>query len=46
MACLHGAVLFVWSDIYKWGYRSGFLIATAIQVVAGFIGNKYLVFKK
>jgi putative flippase GtrA len=46
MACLHGAALFVWSDICKWGYRSGFLVATAIQVVAGFLGNKYLVFKK
>ena len=46
MACFHGAVLFVWSDLYKWDYRNGFLIATLMQVVAGFFGNKYLVFKK
>lgn len=46
MACLHGAILFVWSDIFGRNYRNGFVLATSIQVVAGFFGNKHLVFGK
>ena len=46
MAGLHGAVLFAWSDLYGWDYRIGFVVATSMQVVAGFFGNKHLVFGK
>ncbi|MBB3639059.1 GtrA family protein [Variovorax atrisoli] len=46
IALLHGAVLFVWSDIYSGDFRIGFLLATALQITLSFWGNKYLVFKK
>lgn len=45
MACLHGASLYVWSDVYKLDYRIGFVFATALQVVLSYWGNKFLVFK-
>lgn len=45
IACLHGLVLFLWSDIYKLDYRFGFLIATILQVLFSYWGNKKLVFK-
>ena len=45
IACLHGFVLFIWSDIYKMDYRVGFLLATALQVIFSYAGNKTLVFK-
>ena len=46
IACLHGIVLYYWTDIYRLDYRIGFLLATFIQVASSYIGNKYLVFKK
>jgi putative flippase GtrA len=45
IACLHGLVLFLWSDIYRLDYRTGFLIATILQVLFSYWGNKKLVFK-
>ena len=45
IAGIHGVVLFIWSDLYKFDYRSGFLLATFFQVVFSYIGNKILVFK-
>lgn len=46
IAILHGLVLFVWTDRYVFDYRSGFLIATVLQVSLSYFGNKFLVFKK
>ena len=46
IAALHGVVLFVWTDWYALDYRGGFLIATGLQVLLSYIGNKFLVFKK
>lgn len=45
IATLHGLVLFVWTDIFAMDYRIGFLIATVLQVLISYIGNKKLVFK-
>ena len=44
IAFLHGLVLFVWSDIYGFDYRIGFLLATALQISLSYIGNKVWVF--
>ncbi len=45
LAVLHGFVLFVWTDIYHLDFRIGFVIATGLQVIFSYIGNKLLVFK-
>jgi len=45
IACLHGAVLYGWSDVAHLDYRIGFLIATGMQMVLSFLGNKTLVFR-
>ncbi|WP_212744069.1 GtrA family protein [Ramlibacter sp. 2FC] len=46
VACLHGLVLYGWTDLQGWDYRFGFLLATVLQVVLSYWGNKLLVFKK
>lgn len=45
IALLHGSVMFLWTDVGKFDFRIGFLIATSIQMVITFAGNKTLVFK-
>jgi putative flippase GtrA len=45
IACLHGALLYAWSDVMKLDYRIGFLMATGLQVVLSYWGNKVLVFR-
>ena len=45
IAMLHGLVLFIWTDTFKFDYRIGFLMATVLQVVMSYVGNKVLVFK-
>jgi putative flippase GtrA len=44
IACLHAGLLFVWTDLWGFDYRIGFLIAVALQVVLGYWGNRSLVF--
>lgn len=46
IAFMHGLVLYAWSDLQGWDYRIGFLLATVLQVVFSYWGNKLLVFKK
>jgi putative flippase GtrA len=46
IACLHGFVLFAWTDLGRLDYRAGFLLATALQVLLSYWGNKLLVFNK
>jgi len=46
IACLHGAVLFGWTDVGGLDYRLGFLVATFLQVILSYWGNKRLVFKQ
>jgi len=45
MAITHGVILYVWTDIAGYDYRIGFLIATGLQVMVSYFGNKILVFK-
>ena len=46
IAMLHGLFLYGWTDIHRYDYRAGFILATCIQVVLSYCGNKYLVFVK
>ena len=46
IALLHGVVIYVWTDLYERDYRSGFVIATVMQVIGSYWGNKIWVFKK
>ena len=43
-AILHGIVLFWWSDLKGWDYRSGFIVATTLQFVTSYLGNRLYVF--
>jgi putative flippase GtrA len=45
IACLHGIVLYLWSDRAGWNYSAGFLVATGLQTVLSYLGNRFLVFK-
>jgi putative flippase GtrA len=45
IALLHGSVLWLWTDVGKLDFRIGFLLATALQVMLSFWGNKALVFR-
>jgi putative flippase GtrA len=44
-ALVHGAVLLCWTDLAGLDYRVGFLLATALQVVLSYLGNRTLVFR-
>ena len=44
-ALMHGIILFAWTDIGNFDYRSGFIFATALQMTLSYIGNKFLVLK-
>jgi putative flippase GtrA len=46
IAALHGLVLYLWTDVYGFDYRIGFIIATIFQVALSYWGNKTLVFRK
>jgi putative flippase GtrA len=46
IAMLHAAVLWVWTDRCGFDYRVGFLLATVLQMMLSFVGNKFLVFKQ
>ncbi|HGZ71074.1 MAG TPA: GtrA family protein [Nitratifractor sp.] len=45
LALTSGFVMYIWSDLYGFSYQTGFLIATFIQVLFSYFGNKVLVFK-
>jgi len=45
IACLHGLILYGWTDVYGFDYRIGFLMAMILQVTMSYWGNKSLVFK-
>ena len=45
LAAMHGLVLFLWTDRLGLSYQIGFLLTITIQVAAGYVGNKHLVFK-
>ena len=45
IALMHGGVMWLWSDVGKLDFRAGFVIATSLQFVLSFVGNRYLVFR-
>lgn len=45
IALLHAGVLLVWTDYYQFNYVVGFMIATVMQLMFSYWGNKILVFK-
>lgn len=45
IAVLHGAILHVWTDRLLFDYKYGFLLATALQFVLSYWGNRSVVFK-
>jgi putative flippase GtrA len=45
IACLHGLVLAVWTDLYGLDYSWGFLVATCLQMGLSYWGNRRLVFR-
>lgn len=46
IALIHGFVVFLWSDIAGYAYSTGFVLATVIQFILSYIGNKFVVFRK
>lgn len=44
-AGIHGATLYGWTDLGGLDYRIGFLLATAVQLVISYGGNRLVVFK-
>lgn len=46
IAALHGAILFLWSDLGGYPYSMGFALATVVQFLLSYVGNKMLVFRK
>lgn len=46
IAIFHGLLLWVWADLSNFDYRYGFLLATVLQLILSYSGNKNLVFKK
>ena len=45
IALMHGAMLYLWVDVYLMNYVTGFILATFMQMVFSFWGNKVMVFK-
>lgn len=45
IALLHAGLLFVWTDYYQLHYLAGFFVATMMQLLLSYWGNKVLVFK-
>jgi putative flippase GtrA len=45
IALLHGALMYVWADRYHLNYIAGFVVATGMQVLCSYWGNKRMVFK-
>lgn len=44
IALIHWVTLFIWSDWLHWNYSTGFLLASFIQFISSYVGNKTLVF--
>ena len=45
LAVVHGFVMYISTDVYGTDYRISFLLATVIQTILSFLGNKTMVFK-
>lgn len=44
-AVMHAAVLTVWTDWNGLDHRAGFLLASGLQVILSYLGNKFWVFR-
>jgi putative flippase GtrA len=45
IALLHGATLWLWTDVGGLDYRIGFLVASVLQFACSYVGNRWLVFR-
>ncbi len=45
VALFHGFFLLTWTDMLDLNYKIGFLLAVSFQVLIGYFGNKYYVFR-
>lgn len=45
IACLHGLLLYAWTDRLHLDYTVGLILAAMTQAVLSYLGNKLLVFK-
>jgi putative flippase GtrA len=45
IAFLHGLTLLIWTDLYGMNHNAGFLLASIMQFILSYLGNKLLVFK-
>jgi putative flippase GtrA len=45
IAFLHGTLMYLWADHYGLNYIAGFVVATGMQVLCSYWGNKRMVFK-
>lgn len=46
IAIIHGVTMFFWADIFQYDYRIGFILASLIQFILSYFGNRFIVFKK
>ena len=46
IAALHAGFMYLWADLYGFDYRFGFVVATAMQVMLSYTGNRFLVFSR
>ena len=44
IAVIHVSILFVWADIGGGGFNTGFLLATCVQFLCSYWGNRNIVF--
>lgn len=45
IALINGGLMALWSDLFKFDYRIGFVLISIIQFILSFLGNRLLVFK-
>ena len=43
---MHGLLIFIWTDVQNLDYRVGFILATIIQFIISYWGNKLYIFVK
>ena len=46
IAFIHGAFLYLWSDVLNKGVNSGFVVAVMIQFLLGYLSSKFFIFTK
>ena len=46
IAGMHAVLLFVWTDLWRFDYTTGFLIGIVVQIMGSYFGNRFLVFNR